>query len=163
MKSAILTLALIGVSTVAFARTVGEVSVKFNLVGPNDKIVVESLKDPKIEGIVCHWSKVTLGGISGAMGMATDPSDASLACRQIGPIRFVERFSKQENIAKESRNFFSFKTMQVVRMCDAESNVLIYLVYSDKIIDGSPKNSVSSVPIQPWGDKSAVKCGDNIK
>lgn len=149
----------------AETRRIGDVSYKFNLVGPNDKIVVHAVDDPKIDGIVCVWSTAQTGGITGAVGLATDPNEASLACRQVGEIRFKAKFAKEENITKESRNWTSFRTMQVVRMCDEKTNMLIYLVYSDEIINGFPKNAISAVPIQPWGNGSAkvASCKDYLK
>ncbi len=142
-------------------REVGDVGYKFNLVGPNDKIVVVAVEDPKVEGVTCFWSTARTGGISGAMGLATDPNEASLACRQIGPIRFKDKFSKVENIAKESRNWTSFRTMQVVRMCDDKTNTLVYLVYTDEIVHGFPKNSLSVVPLGL--DKDSSFCKANLK
>ncbi|RED52362.1 CreA family protein [Aestuariispira insulae] len=135
----------------AAAEEIGSVSTVFKLVGPNDKIVIEAFDDPKIEGVTCHLSRATKGGISGAIGVAEDTSDASIACRQVGPIRFLEEFDEGERVFKE-RTSVLFKTIQVVRFLDKKRNVLIYLVYSDKLVEGSPKNAISTVPIMPnWG------------
>jgi CreA protein len=100
------------------------------------------------------------GGWTGALGLAEEVSDISLACRQIGPVKFKEKFEQGAVVFRQSRSLF-FKRMQIVRGCDAKRNVLIYMVYSDKLIDGSPKNSTSSVPIMPWGaTNEASRCGD---
>ena len=86
----------------------------------------------------------------------------SLACRQIGPIRITGRSSQGDVVFREGRSFF-FKRVQIVRGCDARRNVLVYMLYSDKLIDGSPQNSTSTVPIMPWGQQTeVVRCGDFI-
>lgn len=144
---------------------VGKVPYRTNSFGltPSDNLVIDGIEDPKVSGVTCWWSKAEIGGISGSLGLAENPSDVSLACRQTGPIQFSEKFAAKEFIAKESRDWLSFKTMQVVRLCDVKKNSLIYLVYSDKILEGSPKNAISVVPIQPWGSHPVVACKDNLK
>ena len=102
-----------------------------------------------MEGVACHLSRAKKGGITGALGLAEDTSDASIACRQIGPIRFKREFENREEVFTK-RTSLVFKSMQVVRFLDQKRNVLVYLVYSDKLVDGSPKNSISTVPIMPW-------------
>jgi CreA protein len=99
--------------------------------------------------------------VEGMLGIAEEVSDISLACRQIGPISFKEKFEQGSDMYRERRSLF-FKKMQIVRGCDEKRNVLVYLVYSDKLIEGSPKNSTSSVPIMPWGDQPAVRCADFV-
>ena len=131
------------------AEVIGTVDTSFKLLGPDNKIVVEAFDDPKIEGVACHLSRAKKGGISGAIGLAEDTSDASIACRQIGPIRFRETLKEGEEVFSK-RTSIVFKAMHVVRFFDQKRNVLVYLVYSDKLIEGSPKNSISSVPIMPW-------------
>jgi CreA protein len=131
------------------AEEIGSVSTVFKFLGPNSKIVVEAFDDPKVEGVTCHLSRAKQGGISGGLGLAEDPSDASIACRQVGPVKFVKEFKDGETVFKQDTSIL-FKTLQVVRFFDKKRNVLVYLVYSDKIIDGSPKNAISSVPIMPW-------------
>lgn len=133
----------------AWAEKVGEVDTVFKLLGANHKIVIEAFDDPKVEGVSCHLSRAKTGGIKGSLGLAEDSSDASIACRQIGPIRFVEAFEDGEQVFNQ-RTSLLFKTMQVVRFYDRKRNTLVYLVYSDRVIEGSPKNSISSVPIQNW-------------
>lgn len=128
------------------AETVGEVSTVWKLIGPNHKVVVEAYDDPKVEGITCYVSRAKTGGLSGAVGLAEDLAEASIACRQVGPIRFREAIRVQEEVFSERLSVL-FKRLQVVRMADAKRNVLVYLTYSDKLIEGSPQNSVTAVPV----------------
>lgn len=137
----------------AQAETIGEVSTVFKLLGPNHKIVVEAFDDPKVEGVTCYLSRAKTGGIKGGLGLAEDRAEASIACRQVGPIRFRESFEDGEEVFKE-RTSLVFKTMQVVRFFDRKRNTLVYMVYSDRVIEGSPQNSVTAIPILPWS-KSA--------
>jgi|TARA_B110000438_G_scaffold272967_1_gene292017 CreA protein len=142
---------LLATSTVS-AEEIGSVSIVFKLLGPNDKIIIEAFDDPKIDGVTCHLSRTKKGGVSGAVGLATDSSDAAIACRQVGPITIKEELEDGESVFNK-RTSILFKTMQVVRFLDQKRNVLIYLVYSDKLINGSPKNSISTVPIlKNWGN-----------
>jgi CreA protein len=129
--------------------TTGSVSTKFRLLGPNDKIVVDGFDDPKVEGVACHISRAQTGGMKGAVGVAEDTSDASIACRQIGPIKIDGEIKDGERVFDERRSLV-FKTLQVVRFFDRKRNVLVYVAYSDRVIEGSPKNSISSVPIMNW-------------
>ena len=134
-------------ATPARAEEIGSVSTVLKLVGPNDKIVVEAFDDPKVDGVTCYLSRAKRGGLKGGLGVAEDTSDASIACRQVGPIRITAPIADGEVVFKKDTSLL-FKTMQVVRFLDRKRNVLVYLVYSDKIIEGSPKNSVSAVAIQ---------------
>jgi len=129
--------------------TTGSISTNFRWLGPNDKIVVDGFDDPKVKGVACHISRAQTGGVKGAMGVAEDTSDASIACRQVGPIQIVGEIKDGERVFDEHRSLV-FKTLQVVRFFDAERNVLVYVSYSDRVIEGSPKNSISSVPIMRW-------------
>ena len=129
--------------------TTGEVSTRFRWMGPNDKIVVDGFDDPKVKGVACHLSRAQTGGIKGAMGVAEDTSDASIACRQIGPIGFVGELRDGEQVFDERRSLL-FKELQVVRFFDRERKVLVYVAYSDRVVEGSPKNSISTVPVMPW-------------
>jgi len=135
------------------AEVIGSVSTKFKLLGANDKIVIEAFDDPDIAGATCYLSRAKTGGVSGAVGVAEDTSDASIACRQVGPIKLSEKIrsgkSDGEEVFKKSTSLL-FKSLQVVRFYDPKRNVLIYLTYSDRIIEGSPKNSISTIPIMPW-------------
>ena len=121
-------------------------------------------RDPEVEGVACHFTVPEKGGFKGWLGLAEEVSDISLACRQIGPIRFKDKMEQGDDMFRKRRSLF-FKKMQIVRGCDAKRNVLVYMVYSDKLIEGSPKNSTSSVPIMPWGaaDAAVQKCGEFIQ
>jgi CreA protein len=138
-----------GIASHAGADEVGCVSTVFKVLGPNDKICIESFRDPAVEGVVCHVSRARTGGMKGAVGLAEDTSDASIACRQVGPITIRGELEDGENVFKESRSLV-FKHLQVVRFFDRPNNTLVYLAYSDRLIEGSPKNSISTVPIMPW-------------
>jgi CreA protein len=131
----------------ASAEEIGSVSTAWKSLGPNDKIVIEAFDDPAVDGVTCYLSRAKRGGVKGGMGLAEDTSDASIACRQIGPIQIKGPLKDGDFVFKQSTSLL-FKTMQVVRFYDQKRQVLIYLVYSDKLIDGSPKNSVTAVPIQ---------------
>jgi CreA protein len=139
-------------------------STVFKLLSPNDKLATYGIDDPVIEGVACHFTVPERGGVKGWLGIAEEVSDISLACRQIGPIRFKGKIAQGEDMFRQRRSVF-FKKMQIVRGCDAKRNVLVYMVYSDKLIEGSPKNSTSSVPVMPWGpgDATVQKCGDFIE
>lgn len=137
------------ISTALTAEEIGTVDTKFEWLGPDSKIVIEAFDDPKVPGVTCHLSRAKTGGFKGAIGFAEDPSDASIACRQIGPIRLPDDLEDGEEVFSK-RTSVVFKALHVARFFDEKRNVLIYLVYSDKIIEGSPKNAISSVPIMPW-------------
>jgi CreA protein len=139
-----------------------DVDTAFKLLGRNHKIATYGIDDPLVEGVTCHFSAAETGGIKGSLGLAEDTSDASIACRQVGPIRFARKFKQGDEVFQKSRSLL-FKTLNIVRGCDAKRNVLIYLVYSDKLIDGSPKNAISTVPVQPWGAADAPRCGDFLR
>jgi len=140
-------------SSSLYAEVIGSVSTKIKIMGANDKIVVEAFDDPLIPGATCHLSRAKTGGMSGSLGLAEDTSDASIACRQTGPISLPSKiksgkFDGQE-VFKKSTSIL-FKSLQVVRFYDAKRNTIIYLSYSDKLVDGSPKNSISTIPVMPW-------------
>jgi CreA protein len=138
-------------------------STVFKWLTPNDKLATYGLDDPDVDGVACHFTVPERGGLTGWLGVAEEVSDISLACRQIGPIHFKQKFSQGEDVFRQRRSLF-FKKMQIVRGCDMKRNVLVYMVYSDKLIEGSPKNSTSSVPIMPWGSSGEVqKCADWIE
>jgi CreA protein len=129
---------------------------------PDDKLAVYGIDDPLVEGVACHYTTPERGGISGTFGVAEEVSDISLACRQVGPVRFKEKFGQGDVVFSERRSFI-FKKMQIVRGCDAKRNTLVYMVYSDRPIEGSPKNSTSTVPLMPWGTDVPPKCGEWMK
>ena len=127
---------------------IGAVSTAFKLIGPNHKIVVEAYDDPLVQGVTCYVARARTGGLKGAVGVAEDRAEASIACRQVGPIAFRQPLAAQDEVFSERMSIL-FKRLRVVRMVDEKRNVLIYLTYSDKLIDGSPQNSVAAVPIDP--------------
>jgi len=133
----------------AGAEEIGQVSTVFKFVGPNDRIVVEAFDDPKVEGVTCYLSRAKTGGLKGGLGLAEDRAEASIACRQVGSISFKGDLKDGESVFKE-RTSLVFKTMQVVRFFDKKRNTLVYLVYSDRVIEGSPQNAVTAIPILPW-------------
>src|SRR5215469_3042294 len=122
--------------------TTGEVSTHFRWLGPNDRIVVDGFDDPKVHGVACHISRAVTGGVKGGLGLAEDTSDASIACRQVGPIQFAGELKDGEDVFEERRSLI-FKRLHVVRFYDKSRNVLVYVSYSDRLIEGSPKNSIS--------------------
>jgi len=130
--------------------TVGSVDTAFQLIGPNHKIVTKAFNDPKIDGITVFVAKAETGGIKGGLGLAEDTSDASIAVRQTGPLRVKENLKDSEEIFSEKSSLL-FKHMHVVRFWDAEHKTFVYLVYSDRVLSGSPKNSISAVTAMPWG------------
>ena len=134
-------------------------STTFKMMTPNDKLATYAIDDPAVAGVACYYTVPEKGGLAGAFGVAEQTSDISLACRQYGPIEFKQKFSQGDVVFRESRSLV-FKRMQIVRGCDAKRNVLVYMVYSDKLVEGSPKNSTSTVAIVPWGTAPAPKCSD---
>jgi len=132
----------------AAAEAIGEVDTVFKFIGPDHKIVVEAYDDPKVQGVTCYVSRARTGGIKGAFGLAEDKAEASIACRQTGPISFVggKPLPDQEEMFSE-RISLVFKKLRVVRMVDRKRNTLVYLSYSDRVIEGSPQNSVTAVPV----------------
>jgi CreA protein len=149
----VLVIATLCIAGAAHAEDVGCVSTNIRMLGlANDKICIESFKDPDVDGIVCHISRAETGGAKGAVGLAEDTSDAAISCRQIGPITIKTELKDGERVFKESRSLI-FKKLQVVRFYDKPNDTLVYLSYSDRLIDGSPKNTISTVPVMPWGGK----------
>ena len=128
------------------SETVGEVDTVFKFIGPDHKIVVEAYDDPDVEGVTCYVSRAKTGGIKGGLGLAEDKAEASIACRQVGPLLFSKPLRKQDEIFTE-RTSLVFKRLRVVRMVDARRNALVYLTYSDRVIEGSPQNAVTAVSV----------------
>ena len=129
--------------------TTGQVSTNFRWLGPNDRIAVDGFDDPKVQGVACHVSRAVTGGIKGALRLAEDTSDASIACRQVGPIKITSDLRDGETVFDERRSLL-FKQLRVVRFYDRHRNVLVYVSYSDRVLAGSPKSSISSVPVMGW-------------
>ncbi len=139
-------LLLLPLCLAANAQRIGEVDTVFKLIGPDHKIVVEAYDDPEVKGVTCYVSRAKTGGIKGGLGLAEDKAEASIACRQTGTISFPRPLKQQEEMFSE-RISLVFKRLRVVRMVDAPRNTLVYLTYSDRVIEGSPQNSVTAVPV----------------
>ncbi|MGE0750181.1 MAG: CreA family protein [Variibacter sp.] len=139
-------------------------STVFKWLSPNDKLATYAIDDPLVQGVACHFTVPEKGGFKGWIGVAEEVSDISLSCRQIGPIAFKAKFEQGDDMFRQRRSLI-FKKMQIVRGCDVKRNVLVYMVYSDRLIEGSPKNSTSSVPIMPWGASTepVAKCADWVE
>lgn len=135
-----------------YAYEIGCLDTTFKLLSPNDSVCVSAFEDPKVRGVTCHISQARKGGWGSVVGLAEDPSRFSIACRQTGPISLPEKLPKQENVFSEKTSIF-FKNTKVIRMFDKQHNTLIYLAVSKKLVEGSPQNSISTVPIMPWGGK----------
>ena len=146
MNKQLVALALLAGAAAARADAIGEVDTVFQWIGPDHKIVVDAYDDPKVAGVTCYVSRAKTGGIKGGLGLAEDKAEASIACKQVGPIRIDKPLPKQEDMFTE-RISLVFKKMRIVRMVDVQRNVLVYLSYSDRVIEGSPQNSVSVVPV----------------
>lgn len=138
--------ALLAFAVAAHAERIGEVDTVFKLIGPDHKIVVEAHDDPSVKGVTCYVSRAKTGGIKGGLGLAEDRAEASIACRQTGPISFLGPIKPDDEMFSE-RISLVFKRLRVVRMVDVPRNTLVYLTYSDRVIEGSPQNSVTAVPV----------------
>ena len=145
-KRSMLMLCAVAANMSAHAEPIGEVDTVFKFIGPDHKIVVDAYDDPKVAGITCYVSRAKTGGIKGAVGLAEDKAEASIACRQVGPVSFVKPLPAQDEVF-DVRLSILFKKLRVVRMVDKKRNTLVYLSYSDRLIDGSAKNSVTVVPV----------------
>ncbi|MCO7263772.1 MAG: protein CreA [Dickeya sp.] len=153
-RQVVLTVAalLFGITSVR-AEEIGSVDTAFKLLGPDHKIVVEAFDDPDVANVTCYLSRAKTGGIKGGLGLAEDTSDAAISCQQVGPITLSDKITSSKgkgNVVFQQRTSLIFKKLQVVRFYDAKRNALVYLTYSDRLVDGSPKNALSAVPILPW-------------
>jgi CreA protein len=133
----------------------------WRLLSPDAKLATYAIDDPGVDGVACYFTVPEVGGWGGWAGFADERSETSIACRQVGPVTFKEKFKQGHEIYEQRRSLF-FKKMQIVRGCDPKRNVLVYLAYTDRLIDGSPQNSTTSVPIMPWGTTPAPKCSDSL-
>lgn len=136
------------------AEQIGSVDTVFKLLGPDHKIVVEAFDDPDVSNVTCYISRAKTGGIKGGLGLAEDTSDAAISCQQVGPIVLTDKIKNagdRGDVVFQKRTSLVFKKLQVVRFYDQKRNSLIYLTYSDRLVDGSPKNALSAVPVMPWG------------
>ena len=136
----------------AHGETIGCVTTEWKLLGANHKVCVESFADPLIPGVTCHVSQARTGGISGSLGLAQDPSQFSLACRQTGPISIPAKLPKNAVVFSEDTSIL-FKETRVIRMWDEANRTLVYLAISRKLIEGAPANSISTVAVMPWGGR----------
>lgn len=134
----------------------------WRMLSPDAKLATYSINDPGVEGVSCYFTIPEIGGWKGWAGFAEEVSDVSIACRQTGPIVIKEKFEQGHEIYRQRRSLF-FKKMQIVRGCDTKRNVLVYLSYTDKLIDGSPQNSTATVAVMPWGSLPAPRCGDFLE
>lgn len=148
MMRPIAPLLLLLIALRADAESIGEVDTVFKLIGPDHKIVVDAHDDPRVRGVTCYVSRAKTGGIKGALGIAEDRSEASIDCERVGPIAFAGPLPAQEEIFSE-RISLVFKKIRVVRMIDRKRNTLVYLTYSDRLIEGSPQNSVTAIAVDP--------------
>lgn len=144
----LLMLALFAVAPMAHGDEVGCTSTTFRLFGANDRICIYAFDDPRIPGVACHISQARTGGVKGSLGLAEDPSRFSIACRQVGPITLPDKL-KEESVFSESTSLF-FKNTKVVRFYDSKRNTLVYVAISRKVVEGSPMNAISTVPVQRW-------------
>ena len=149
---------LLGVSSLGVhAEQIGSVDTVFKMFGPDHKIVVEAFDDPDVKNVTCYISRAKTGGNNGGLGLAEDTSDAAISCQQVGAIVLTDKIKNgkaQGEVVFQKRTSLVFKKLQVVRFYDGKRNALVYLTYSDKVVDGSPKNAISAVPIMPWGDEA---------
>jgi CreA protein len=158
-------LALICATGVASAQEADDPELIFKkttvwrMLSPDAKLATYVIDDPQVKGVACYFTVPEIGGWSGWAGFAEERSETSLACRQTGPVTISAKFEQGEEIYRQRRSLF-FKKMQIVRGCDVKRNVLVYLAYTDRPIEGSPQNSTSTVPIMPWGNIAGPKCGD---
>ncbi|MBS9435467.1 protein CreA [Photorhabdus hainanensis] len=149
----LVTTTLLFIPVATQAEEIGSVDTVFKFIGPDHKIVVEAFDDPDVKNVTCYLSRAKTGGIKGGLGLAEDTSDAAISCQQVGEIELADKIkksSKKGQVVFQKRTSLVFKKLQVVRFYDASRNALVYLTYSDKMIDGSPKNAISAVPIMPW-------------
>ncbi len=140
-------------ATAAFAEDLTCLSTTFRLIGKNDQVCITAFDDPKVPGVACHISQAKTGGLGGTIGLAEDPSRFSIACRQVGPINVdIDKLPENEKVYADHTSIF-FKHTNIYRSVDKKRNTLIYLAISDKLIEGSPQNSISTVPVMPWGGR----------
>jgi len=159
-------LVLLGLGLPALAQSdeptmIFEKTTVWRMLSPDATLATFVIDDPAVQGVACYFTVPKVGGWTGWAGFAEERSETSIACRQVGPIKITAKFGQGDAIYRERRSLF-WKRMQIVRGCDAQRNVLVYLSYSDKLIEGSPQNSTSTVPIMPWGNEAAPKCGDYV-
>lgn len=154
MKKVLVVTSTLLFSAALQAEQVGSVDTVFKMFGPDHKIVVEAFDDPDVKNVTCYISRAKTGGIKGGLGLAEDTADAAISCQQVGPVELSDKIAQgkaEGDVVFRQRTSLVFKKLQVVRFYDQKRHALIYLSYSDKVVDGSPKNALSAVPIMPWG------------
>lgn len=152
-KNLVLFSILLMLGQIARAEQIGSVDTVFKMFGPDHKIVVEAFDDPDVKNVTCYVSRAKTGGIKGGLGLAEDTSDAAISCQQVGPIELSDKIKNgkaQGEVVFKKRTSLIFKSLQVVRFYNEKRNTLAYLAYSDKVVEGSPKNAISAVPVMPW-------------
>ncbi|ECH6940406.1 protein CreA [Salmonella enterica subsp. enterica] len=162
-KSLVLFSILLLLGQSARAEQIGSVDTVFKMFGPDHKIVVEAFDDPDVKNVTCYVSRAKTGGIKGGLGLAEDTSDAAISCQQVGPIELSDKIKNgkaQGEVVFKKRTSLIFKSLQVVRFYDEKRNTLAYLAYSDKVVDGSPKNAISAVPVMPWDNNRERVCSN---
>lgn len=152
MSRALITLLVLAWGLAVQAEEIGCVTTAWKLIGANHRICIEAFDDPKVPGVACHMSQARKGGVSGSLGLAEDPSQFSIACRQVGPIALPAKLPKDEVVFSEDTSVL-FKETRVVRLWDQKRRTLVYLAISRKLIEGAPANSISTVPVMPWGGR----------
>lgn len=166
MMRLLLSLLVLALAVPAFANDDPELLFKkstvWRFLSPDAKLAVYAIDDPLVENVACHFTLPEIGGWKGWAGFAEERSETSISCRQIGPVSFKGKFEQGDEAFRERRSLF-FKKVRIVRGCDPKRNTLVYLIYSDRVIEGSPQNSTSSVPIMPWGDSQAPRCEDFLE
>jgi CreA protein len=143
---------LLALGADAHAEEIGCTSTTFRILGPNDKVCVSAFDDPRVPGVTCHVSQARTGGVKGSLGLAEDPSRFSIACRQIGPIVLPDKLPKEEEAFSESTSLL-FKETKVIRFYDEKRRTLVYVAISKRVIEGSPMNAISTVPVMPWAGR----------
>ena len=146
-------LLLLAMTGTVLADDIGCISTTFNLLSPNDKVCVSDFEDPDVPGVVCHISQARKGGWGQPLGLNEDPSNFAVACRQVGPIDIdISKLEHKEEVFSQKTSIF-FKATRIYRLLDKKHNTLVYLAVSSKLVNGSPANSISTVPIMPWPAK----------
>lgn len=152
MRKTLSILAGFALGTLVHAEEIGCVTTAWKLIGANHRVCVQAFDDPKVPGVACHISQARKGGVSGSLGLAEDPSQFSIACRQVGPIALPDKLPKEEMVFSEDTSAL-FKETRVVRLWDDKRKTLVYMAISRKLIEGAPANSISTVPVMPWGGR----------
>ncbi|MEZ0262595.1 MAG: CreA family protein [Alphaproteobacteria bacterium] len=151
----IFALLLLLLASPAFAgdeREIGAVSTAFKLIGPNHKIIITAFDDPKVKGVTCYVARPRTGGITGGLGLAEDPSLASVSCVQTGAITYTGKLDADksgEEVFDESRSFI-FKSLSIDRIYDKGNGSLVYVARTTRIIEGSPATSISVIAPMTW-------------